>query len=133
MLADNAFRLQPWCMTPFTSPEITSRERASYNKVHLSTIMVVERAFGCLKGRWKILHYGIDSQQLAYIVKVIHACCVLHNLCINNNDCWEDQLILDEDAEDNTQNNDNNSDSYYNMENLIAIRKREEIVNTFID
>jgi hypothetical protein len=43
--------------------------------------MAVERAFGILKGRWRILLKRIDMP-LQHIPNVITACICLHNLCI---------------------------------------------------
>ena len=43
--------------------------------------MTVERAFGRLKGRWKILQKSIALSTLEGSLEYIGACCVLHNLC----------------------------------------------------
>lgn len=51
--------------------------------------MAVERAFGKLKGRWRILNNSMDFADLETIVDVIDVCCILHNLCINCDDLWE--------------------------------------------
>jgi hypothetical protein len=47
--------------------------------------MAVERAFGILKGRWRILLKRIDMP-LRHIPNVITACICLHNLCIIHRD-----------------------------------------------
>jgi len=43
--------------------------------------MAVERVFGCLKGRWKILLKRIDVP-LQNLLDLVTACICLHNLCI---------------------------------------------------
>jgi hypothetical protein len=63
--------------------------RRRYNKIHSSTRMPIERAFGQLKGRWRILLDVVRSFDIARICKMIYVCCILHNICIerNEHDC----------------------------------------------
>ena len=42
--------------------------------------MVVENAFGCLKGRWRCLLKRNDAAT-EDIPTIITTCCVLHNIC----------------------------------------------------
>ena len=51
--------------------------------------MAVERAFGKLKGRWRILKHAMDFANLETIVDVVDVCCILHNLCINCDNLWD--------------------------------------------
>uniref|UniRef100_A0A8D8WK66 DDE Tnp4 domain-containing protein n=1 Tax=Cacopsylla melanoneura TaxID=428564 RepID=A0A8D8WK66_9HEMI len=51
--------------------------------------VVIENAFGLLKGRWKRLHY-IDVNTVEKICSRITAACVLHNFCILQDDYLED-------------------------------------------
>lgn len=52
--------------------------------------VVVERAFGKLKSRWRILgEGGIFSHDLNRMIQIIYVCCLLHNICIENLDFWE--------------------------------------------
>jgi hypothetical protein len=41
--------------------------------------MVVEKAFGRLKGRWRRLQ--MCDFEISRMPKVVKACCVLHNIC----------------------------------------------------
>ena len=43
--------------------------------------MCVERAFGMLKGRWRILLKKADVQ-LKNVPDLVSTCLVLHNMCI---------------------------------------------------
>jgi hypothetical protein len=52
--------------------------------------MAVERAFGKLKGRWRILRNPMEVTDLTTVVDIIDVCCILHNLCIDFDDLWED-------------------------------------------
>lgn len=70
-------------MTPIVdAPEGSPQQY--YTKLHCSARNTVERTIGVLKNRWRcllrhrVLHYHPDVA-----AKIINACCVLHNMCIN--------------------------------------------------
>jgi len=48
--------------------------------------MIVERSIGLLKGRWRCLLDKLPMKRMDLISRYIIACCVLHNLCLLNND-----------------------------------------------
>ena len=52
--------------------------------------MVVERAFGVLKGRWRILMGGpygqIQHRDDGYVADIATACAILHNICLREGD-----------------------------------------------
>ena len=47
--------------------------------------MVIERAFGLLKARFRRLHF-LEMDSLDDIVKVIIVACTLHNVCLMHGD-----------------------------------------------
>lgn len=57
----------------------------------ISTRNVVERSYGVLKRRFPILHSGMQLSRVEAIQKVISVCCVLHNLCIDLGDTFEEE------------------------------------------
>lgn len=82
LLGDSAYGNGPFMLTPFTQSEADrSREKRNYNWKHALTRNVIERAFGLLKQRFRVLLKQIDLE-LSNTVYVVLACCVLHNLCI---------------------------------------------------
>ena len=53
-----------------------------------ATRVLIENTFGLLKGRFRQL-IEIDMHNVDKISKFIISCCVLHNLCIDNNDDFD--------------------------------------------
>lgn len=58
--------------------------------------MVVERSFAGLKGRFRRLKY-LDMNRIDLIPQVVIAACVLHNICIMEDDSVEE--FLEDDPE----------------------------------
>lgn len=73
--------------------ELTTKQRNS--NYHLSrALFVVENAFGHLKGRWRCLLKRNDMKMLL-LLKVIAACCTLHNLCEVHVDAFDEEWAVD--------------------------------------
>ena len=100
LIGDSGFGNYKWLLAAFKPSHIrNNRERKRFNKVQSSTRMAIERAFGQLKGRWRILLEAIRSHDIQRICQIIHVCCILHNICIDQveEDCEEQQYVLDGD------------------------------------
>lgn len=74
-----------------------------YNTKLSTTRATIERAFGMLKGRFRKLKY-VYMYNTDMIPLIILACCILHNICINNNDEPFDGI--------NEAENENNNQNY---------------------
>lgn len=83
---------------------------------HSQTRIAIEHSFGILKSRWRILKY-INVNSIEKAIKVITACCVLHNFCIINTDSWD--FFETEDNDDNFENEQN--------WNFTGLQKRHQI------
>ncbi|MCO5553926.1 hypothetical protein L7F22_007452 [Adiantum nelumboides] len=81
VVADLEYPLLPWLMRPYKENELTA-ERAFYNNILSSTRITMARAFGRLKGTFKIFHGTVKQPNLERMPKMIHACCIMHNMCI---------------------------------------------------
>lgn len=85
VIADSGYALRPWCLTPIQNPDEGTAEE-SFNEVFRKTRCTIERCNGVLKARFRcllkdrVLHYAPTKA-----TKIINACAVLHNMCVNSN------------------------------------------------
>jgi hypothetical protein len=97
-LGDAAFPLLPWLMKGYGG-----RGEAHFDFWLSSARMIVEKAFGILKNRFRLLldcRIRVKMVDIAYHVPAILA---LHNFCINNGDefvgNWEENYQHDDEAQ----------------------------------
>ena len=91
LMGDGAYPMRPWFYSPFKGEKDgLPRAKAHWNFIQSSTRMAVERAFGILKGRWRIMLKRIDMP-LRYVPNLVTACICLHNLCIIHQDKFDDE------------------------------------------
>lgn len=82
LVGDAAYPCRPWMLAPYKGhKDGLSREEYHWNFVQSSTRMCVERAFGMLKGRWRILLKRMDVH-LKSVPELVTVCLLLHNMCI---------------------------------------------------
>ena len=78
LLGDSGYPLKKRLITPYGNPVTHKAKR--FNIYHRKTRCVIERSFGVLKMRWRIL-----DRKLCYkpgkVSKITVACCLLHNIC----------------------------------------------------
>lgn len=83
---DNAYTLSESMMIPFpgTNLSVTHPSREWFNFWHSQVRITIERAFGIFVQRfgifWQALKYDLNKS-----IEIVHACCRLHNFCINRN------------------------------------------------
>ena len=92
ILGDSAYGLYDWLMKPFSDCGNLSQEQVKFNNVHSITRVVVENAFGRLKGRFRSIGKRLDLNVENSCV-VISACCVLHNYCELRKEEFDDQWL----------------------------------------
>lgn len=80
IVGDSAYPLKNWLMKPFPDTGKLTAEQQNYNRKLGRGRVVVENAFGRLKGRWRCLMKRNDCD-LSLVKSMVLACCALHNLC----------------------------------------------------
>jgi len=92
IIGDAAYPLKPWLMKPYpTLPNMTALQK-TFNYRHSRARMVVECAFGRLKGRWRCLLKRYDGD-ISTLSVVVAACCTLHNICEIHGDAFDESWI----------------------------------------
>jgi hypothetical protein len=73
----------PWLMTPFEGAQEVGGMKDVFN-LHLSKgRQVIERAFGMMIKRWRILASSLDYS-VDRCNRVIRVCALLHNMCLRS-------------------------------------------------
>ena len=95
LIADSAFALDRTLMKPFPIRPDMPKENATFNYRLSKCRCSVERAFGLLKNRFRLLHkkleFDLDNTKV-----IIKAAAVLHNICIANGDSFENDWDVPE-------------------------------------
>ena len=92
MLGDPAYPLLRWMMKPFPDCDRLTQEQRNFNYRLSKARVVVENAYGRLKGRWRVLMKKIDVR-LEDVSDIVAACCVLHNICEAHGETFDDELL----------------------------------------
>ncbi|KAG1968277.1 protein ALP1-like [Pimephales promelas] len=88
ILGDSAYPLQNWLLKPFIDTgRLTTEERVYNTKISRARV-VVENAFGRLKGRWRCLMKRNDCA-VDLVKSMVLTCCALHNLCESHGEAYE--------------------------------------------
>lgn len=85
IIGDKAYPLTMWCIPPFIDRGNLTNVEVTFNNAHARTRQVIERAFALLFGRFRRLRY-LDMNRVDLIAPTVIAACVLHNICLRNDD-----------------------------------------------
>lgn len=89
-VGDAAYTSTNTMMVPYTGVNlhVTNPELDSFNFWQSQIRITIERCFGIFVRRWGIFWKSL-SHKLGNVANIVHACCRLHNFCIDNS-----QIIL---------------------------------------
>ena len=110
ILADSACPTLEWVLLPFHDNGHLTAAQSTFNREHSKLRSAVERAIGQYKGRFPRLQ-NLDQRNMETIVSTIIAACVMHNICIMQNDQVPDVLYEEPVAQPlpNAENFDQNA------------------------
>ncbi|XP_055914549.1 uncharacterized protein LOC129947843 [Eupeodes corollae] len=119
LLGDSAYASSHWIVPPFKDYGQLSDQQKAFNFIHSSTRMVIENAFGLLKGRFRRINKFTEQRNLNSVKRIVVSACILHNLCIIN----ADTIVLDQEATPEERHLEQNS----NLENSASRNRREAL------
>lgn len=90
IIGDGAFPLMTSVMKPYLISDKNTQQQVNFNRRLSRARVVVEDAFGRLKGRFRILMKRADFK-VETINKIVKTCIVLHNICEDHSErYWPD-------------------------------------------
>lgn len=107
LLGDSAYPLRQYLITPYRDYGTLTEQQIKFNKRFSATRVKIENSFALLKQRWRQLT-NLDFFEVDRLTNFIIACCVLHNLCISDNDEWhisDDTTINADDVTEEVESN----------------------------
>ncbi|XP_025157514.1 protein ALP1-like [Harpegnathos saltator] len=96
ILGDAACSIQKYVMVPFKDNGHLTDVQIKYNTCLSQARMMVEKAIGLLKGRFRSLLDTLPMRRTDLIPKYIVACCILHNICLLQNDHMDIPVIVEQ-------------------------------------
>ena len=85
IIGDKAYPCTKFCIPPYIERWNVTEKQLNFNTYQAKMRQVVERSFAMLFGGFRRLKY-LDMNRTDLIPFTITSSCVLHNLCIDNND-----------------------------------------------
>ncbi|XP_050465124.1 uncharacterized protein LOC126858702, partial [Cataglyphis hispanica] len=88
--------IDPCVIVPFKDNGHLTESQVKYNTCHAQSRIMVERAFGLLKDRFRSILDKLSMTRTYLIPKYIIVCCILHNIYILQKDFIEISFIVNE-------------------------------------
>ncbi|XP_030764491.1 putative nuclease HARBI1 [Sitophilus oryzae] len=123
LLGDSAYPLNNYILTPFRDNGHLSARQKKINKKLSSIRIIIEHVYGMLKSRFRILKY-VNRYLTVDIPKLTLVCCILHNVCMKQNDNVE--------LEDNLEPTVIEEDNYYGEEQDHVREAKRNYISTIL-
>ena len=119
LIGDSGYACLPYLMTPYPEPHTQPERR--FNRALKVTRSLIERVFGILKHRFHVLHSEVRMRP-ERVCTIVTACCILHNIAIDQNEALPE-------CEDDEPWNEDDIDNFAGVETGQAVRNH--IANTY--
>ncbi|CAL1671601.1 unnamed protein product [Lasius platythorax] len=120
IIGDKAYPVLQWCIPPYIERRNVTTRQKHFNTCHAKSRQIVERCFALLFGRFRRLKY-LDMNRTDFIAPTIIAACVLHNICLNNQENQEIRdMFIDEGLQAVMNNAGNVNHEAANYDNVNA-------------
>lgn len=96
ILGDAAYRLTKYIMVPFKDNGHLTENQIKFNTCLSSARMMIERAIGLLKGHFRSILDTLPMYRIDLVPKYIITYCILHNICLLQNDMIDIPVIVNE-------------------------------------
>ena len=106
-------------MKPFKQTPTLTESQLHFNRALGQARVVIEQAFGILKGRWRCLYKSLE-EKTSRVPTTIMACCILHSICIDVGDPSAIDPVLDYD--------EMNRSSFNAQHEISNLRIRKDVV-----
>lgn len=84
LVGDPGYKLENFCIIPYLRSELLDPIKERFNFYQSSTRIIVEQAFGRLKGRFRWLNGKITVHNSSEHARIINVGCILHNIMIDS-------------------------------------------------
>jgi len=121
IIGDSAYASLSWLVPSFRDNGHLTPQQKDFTFLHSSTRIVVERAFGYLKGRFRRIKYFNEYRQMLFITNTIVCACILHNYYIDENDAYNFPKYCDNAV------NANNNEQNENIDWRIQVDRRMQL------
>lgn len=105
LLGDSGYKcaLHPVSIiTPFRHDRALTTQEKKFNTLHSRARSIIENAFGRMKTRWRSIFQKSLELKIQNCVKTIVACCVMHNICLNDGVADEMNDAIEYEPDDNS-------------------------------
>ena len=124
LIGDEAYPLRTFLMRPFPRTVLTD-ERREFNRRISRARQCIECAFGILTAKWRCLKTELELSP-AKVDNVVKACCILHNLIID-----EEGLLVRPSRGELAEESPRSVGRHFNHSPKAAVKVRDLLVDYF--